>query len=190
MCDYPASDIVELNEHLYECHMMKECDQYSCNFCDESFTDIHDLMSHKKTDHLDRVSKCRNYSDGNCPYSDGDCWFDHGANIRACDKTDFNCKLCDKVFEERSDYMKHRKSEHRLLVPLCRDNKKGSCMFNDKTCWFLHDTNQVISEGDNQEKRINYNQEVFDKLFDMMKKNDRNNCSYRECYYDENIVSD
>ena len=169
-CDYPASDVVELTEHLFECHMIKECDKYSCNFCNESFTDIHDLMRHKKAEHVDRVSICRNFMDRNCTYSDEDCWFDHSENLKACDKTDFNCTSCDKVFKGRSEFMKHRKIEHSLLVPLCRDKIKGSCMYSDETCWFVHDSENVMPEEDKNEKVINYNQEVFDKLFGMIEK--------------------
>ena len=46
----------------------------------------------------------------------------------------------------------------------------GKCIFGKDNCWFLHDKKEVLIEADNTEKMIQYNQDVFDKLFNMMEK--------------------
>ena len=63
------------------------------------------IKCYKKAQHVNRVSICRRFSHINCPYSDVDCLFDH--SYKACNKTEFNCKSCDK---ERSEFMKHRRN--------------------------------------------------------------------------------
>ena len=108
--------------------------------------------------------------DRNCTYSNEDCWFNHSENPKACDTIDFNCTLCDKLFKRRAEFMKHRKINHRTNVSLCRDKMHGSCRYSGETCWFLHDSEKVMPEEENNDKQINYNQEVFDKLFVMIEK--------------------
>ena len=125
---------------------------------------------HKKSDHKDKVSICMHFSFGNCTYSDVDCWFFHGTDLQACEGPNFNCSFCDKIFTKRSEVMKHRKTEHRLFVPLCRHAMYGACIFSEETCWFVHDGEKVRNESENNDKIIKYNQEVFDKLFGMIEK--------------------
>ena len=56
-----------------------------------------------------------------------------------------------KSIPRRSDFMKHRKIEHRLLVQLCRDAKMDHACLMMKPCWFVYESNQVMSEGDKRE---------------------------------------
>ena len=85
---------------------------------------------HRKAEHIENVSNCRNFSDGNCTFSDEDCWSIHGENLLACEKLDFNCTSCGKLFKGRFDFMKHRNIEHRNAI-------HGACSFSDQTCWFV-----------------------------------------------------
>ena len=48
-----------------------------CNFCTEMFLSIRDLMVHKKKEHVDKVSSCRNHTNGTCDFGDLQCWFSH-----------------------------------------------------------------------------------------------------------------
>jgi hypothetical protein len=59
--------------------------------------------------------------------------------------------------------MKHRKLDHRPSVTKCRHALYGACMFGDDRCWFVHET-------ETNDKMIQNNQEVFEKLFQMMEK--------------------
>ena len=42
-CEYPANDIWELGEHIYEFHTIKTFGKFVCHFCDERFGGKSDL---------------------------------------------------------------------------------------------------------------------------------------------------
>ena len=46
--------------------------------CNNEFPSSNDLMKHRKCDHPDNVSPCKNYVLGNCRRSNNDCWYQHG----------------------------------------------------------------------------------------------------------------
>ena len=161
VCDYPARDMWELGEHLYECHTSHA--KFACNFCGEKYWEKGDLMRHIKSEHSDKVSMCRDYAEGNCTFSDDMCWFSHSEEKDPGNTTEYNCDLCNKVFTGRFDFMKHRKQEHKPAVMKCRHALYGTCMFGEDKCWFVHET-------DKNEKMIQNNQEVFERLFNMMEK--------------------
>ena len=47
-CDYPAEDIVDLGEHMYEFHTENPFCHISCFYCDNSFKNKNELMRHRK----------------------------------------------------------------------------------------------------------------------------------------------
>ena len=159
-CDFPAEDYHDLGEHMMEFHAFtcKTCDDYfeskedldeheskhavnidmsrlSCNFCENTFGTIRDLMSHKKLEHSDKVSICRDFTNGACHFGDENCWFNHSKTEGT---TTYKCRSCDNEFVSHADCLKHRKQEHSLLVPSCRNEAKGACKFGSITCWFRH----------------------------------------------------
>ena len=73
----------------------------------------------------------------------------------------------------------HRKQHHVELVQSCRQYRLGTCKYASDKCWFRHsDTTESITnkneenvnEGEKSEQIIKYNQEVIEKLFNMMEK--------------------
>ena len=60
-CEYPANDIWELGEHIYEFHTIKTFGKFVCHFCDERFGGKGDLMLHRKKEHITKVSICRDF---------------------------------------------------------------------------------------------------------------------------------
>jgi hypothetical protein len=91
------------------------------------------------------------------------CWFSHDEGLVQGNKPEYNCDLCNKVFKGRFDFMKHRKLENRPKVTTFRHALYGTCMFGEDKCCFVHET-------DKNEKIIQNNQEVFEKLFNMKEK--------------------
>ena len=157
-CEYPAEDIFDLGEHMYEAHSQNDEDEitcnfcgdnfssekslkehevkmhkkeWSCNFCAESFDWKSDLMMHKKENHSEKVSSCWNHTLGTCEFGDKNCWFNH---VLGSPTPQIECKICDKKFLIRSEYLRHRKLEHPSTVQLCRNEE---CRYGDN-CWFLH----------------------------------------------------
>ena len=53
---YPANDIFELVEHIYEFHILKKHGKFVCTFCDAKFGSKDDMMLHQKIFHKGRVS--------------------------------------------------------------------------------------------------------------------------------------
>ena len=58
--------------------------------------------------------------------------------------TNLKCKFCEKRFETMSDLMKHKKKDHEQHVSVCRNYDGGNCEYEDKECWFIHNTNQEV----------------------------------------------
>ena len=147
-----------------------------CNFCNHSFRNKIELMEHKKFTHTDKVSKCWNFPNGKCTYTDDKCWFQHSENAGEI----FCCKFCDKEFSNQSTLLIHRKRYHANTVPLCRSYLSGSCVYTNETCWFKHagnvsennkNTNYENKNRGNKDKEVEkdtMDEEVIQKLFKMM----------------------
>ena len=48
-----------------------------CKDCEQKFQSKSDLMKHRKMEHQNRVSRCRDYLQGKCDLNDSLCWFIH-----------------------------------------------------------------------------------------------------------------
>ena len=80
---------------------------------------------------------------------------------------EIKCIWCDEVFKAHFEFLKHKKQHHRQYVQQCRNADNGTCRYGIELCWFEHESNERMSEN---ERSINYNQEVFEKIFNMMEK--------------------
>ena len=58
--------------------------------------------------------------------------------------TTFECRFCDKRFENMSDLMKHNKKDHEQRVSACRNFDGGYCEYEEKDCWFIHNANLEV----------------------------------------------
>ena len=163
-CEYPAEDIYDLGEHMYEVHADREeeneekacnlCgstfpaienlkehekkehkEEWPCNFCSKSLESKKELMSHKKKEHQEKVSSCWKNSLGICEYGEMNCWFSHKVmNI----SMQIKCKVCDKPFLIKSEYQRHMRQHHESTVEACKNMLAiGECKYGDY-CWFIH----------------------------------------------------
>lgn len=127
-----------------------------CRGCEQLYCNKQDLMDHRKKHHRDIVRKCRNYLNGNCPYSDVECWFSHGTgNYPVSDEEkNFECRSCGETFESLHVMMKHRKEEHARMVPQCKSIMQGTmCEYKDK-CWYGHLARSASANATTEEKDI------------------------------------
>ena len=76
-CEFPANDIWELGEHIYEFHTLKDHGDFACKFCYDKFGRKRDLMVHRKNYHEDKLGVCIAYRSGNCTYTRDECWWKH-----------------------------------------------------------------------------------------------------------------
>ena len=110
-------------------------------------------MKHKKTEHNEKISICRN--NGGCLYGDS-CWFNHDTNIQQIEPTKVKCSMCDNLFDNIKNFMHHKKHEHGETVKKCDKGEK--CHFGKLNCWFQHNEENIENEKQTQ------------KLFSMMEK--------------------
>ena len=78
-CEYPAEDLYDFGEHMYDCHALSGSNEesISCNYCDDKFQAKAEIMKHKKGKHNEKVRKCRYFSAGNCIFGSEKCWYKH-----------------------------------------------------------------------------------------------------------------
>ena len=69
-CGYEAEDGNQLDGHFWSEHDEKEENMtlLQCQHCDETFSNMRDLMIHKKKEHIEIVDICWNFSNDACPF--------------------------------------------------------------------------------------------------------------------------
>ena len=140
-CEYPAEDIYDLGEHMYEVHVLDSYDgSITCYYCGENFATKQKLMMHRKEAHIEKVKPCRFFSNGKCDIGDEKCWFAHDISQSKQEQVvaEFECNICGEHFKTRFDFMLHRKKLHTQMVPLCKNANSETCHFGAGKCWFIH----------------------------------------------------
>ena len=152
-----AEDMYELDGHIWSEHEEDEDGTICCNFCDEKFANISNMMIHKKIKHREKINFCQNFNSSGCPFEDKKCWFLHTRNSEI-----FKCNICDKTFFEKSQFMKHRKTKHPEMVKTC---KNYECIY-DNECWFRHDFEDIKEDN----IKANENEKLIEKLVTLVEK--------------------
>ena len=153
-CEFPADDLYDLGQHMYEYHTEGNENKIVCHYCDETFETKDEVMKHRKKAHKEKVKQCIYFSAGKCHYGDELCWFNHSkSNQNPLDtESEIKCKHCDKTFKLRAEFMKHRKRYHPDFVPVCNNFTNGNCEY--PTCWFKHNENEDLFIKQNDSKRF------------------------------------
>jgi hypothetical protein len=122
-CHYQAEDIFDYDGHVWSeictdptVQNQNDSDQshsLSCQFCDEKFAILRELMLHKKRQHEDQIDLCWNYASGKCDFGDDNCWFAHHSDKN---EHNFECNSCDKTFGNKNQFLHHKKMKHRESV--------------------------------------------------------------------------
>ena len=121
----------------------------NCRICSQQFTTKRSLMEHRKIMHIESVAHCRNNLQGNCPYTDEKCFWNHNKET----KENVKCFICAKSFENKNEMMKHRKREHFDIVKPCFQYSQNTCRFKDILCWFKHEEENKNSDNMNVDFR-------------------------------------
>ena len=156
-CDYPTNDICNVEAHSEEFHSLEsDYEIITCHYCKAKLKTKEDLMIHRKKVHREKVSICRHFIEGNCYFEIDECWFIHDTPVAM-----LMCTFCDKEFHIKTDLMNHRKYEHEEKMKSCKKASRGECPYNTN-CWYKHKEVEIVNQ--------NQNQEMFDKLFEIMEK--------------------
>ena len=119
------------------------------------------FIEHKKRVHIKNVASCWNFSAGKCEFGDESCWFSHSKNL-----DNFKCNICGHVFKTKNESHYHQKRMHVSSIPQCKNASQKACSYGADKCWFQHNETEDQEKYENQ----NQNQEITEKLFNMMEK--------------------
>ena len=99
------------------------------------------------------------------------CWYKHDQTVNegGIDTAKIKCNKCDTEFENKPEFMRHKKQEHRQSVPACVNETHGTCVFGEEKCWFRHNNKDENNQTYNKDK-VNENKEVMERIFNMMEK--------------------
>jgi hypothetical protein len=117
-CEYPAEDIYDLGEHMYEIHSSRyegegeDC--FVCEICNDRFISSLELTAHAQKHHGELGSK------------------------DSMESNSLACNFCEEKFVKHGDLMSHKKKKHGNKVAICWKFLAGNCIFGDASCWFLH----------------------------------------------------
>ena len=134
-CDFEATKGSELILHLCEHHGwpqdrnpedwdMSYGVRY-CTMCDYEAENGYEFEGHKWSEHEEEYDELNTVMDEEVK-----------ANSKA-DSIQFSCNHCTEKFERMNSLMKHKKTEHREEISICRN--AGGCMYGD-SCWYNHDS--------------------------------------------------
>ena len=82
-CDHVADCIHDFNDHTHSPDGLANHDKslFICNFCDESFQTLPEVMKHSKSIHTSSVPHCKPFLESICFYGDN-CWFVHSESVK------------------------------------------------------------------------------------------------------------
>ena len=168
-CKYKAEDIYDYDGHVWseictDPTVQKEKEENlskSCEYCEDKFASLRELMHHKKNQHAENVNPCWNYASGKCDFGDDKCWFIHKSENGGR----FECTSCETTFAVQAKLLQHRKQNHIDSVQSCRNMVSGACKYGIEKYWF--NNSDLINENG---EKLNDNEEVVEKIFKMMEK--------------------
>ena len=160
-CDYLAECIHDFNDHTHSSDSLENLNMspFTCNFCDENFETLQEVMKHKKINHTSSVQHCNQFLENICFYGDS-CWFLHSESYRKSEPS-FKCNFCDKKFRTQNILREHMKQLHTQFVSNCKNDV--DCKFGPRKCWFLHQEDiKIAYENAKNEHQSNDNDMNFD----------------------------
>ena len=167
-CPFQATKQLELNKHINLKHRSKGQtmeDVIVCKHCGEQFSEIWNLMNHRKQFHRSTVAFCKNKILDTCRFTSEKCWWNHERNDSSQNTNIVECFICNQTFKTKSAMMIHRKHNHANLVKTCDNFIKSKCTFKEEFCWFKHDNEKMdIEDKDDEHEKgeeFNKNSSVF-----------------------------
>ena len=116
-----------------------------CYSCKKEFDGYWNLMTHRKTEHPSN-KRCRNFP-GSCKFG-RECWYVHEEQMetdpgREESSPMFKCNMCADTFDNKGDFMKHRKTKHTGSNKVCENFINSRCEKSKDDCWYLHPLGQA-----------------------------------------------
>ena len=180
-CSFQGNNEKELKKHLSITHHKSgsqnenstDPNYLTCHSCGKKCACRVDPMKHRKHEHSDIIKRWKFCRKGICAYEDHICWFSHNDSVtvgNAQHRAEFKCRFCEKIFQDKSEFMLHRKTDHYQIVSKCRDHLQGKCTNSDFECWYKHDDLSFAYETQNEEQNLDFQEGPEDHPPDMMKR--------------------
>ena len=142
-CDFIADCMHDFNDHTHSPEDFEDDEDtlFTCNFCDESFKTLSEVMKHKKSLHTSSVQHCKQYLENDCFYGKS-CWFLHSESLKNSEPR-HGCNFCEAKFRTQNTLREHMKLLHFQSVSKCKS--ENDCKFGPRKCWFIHQENVEIA---------------------------------------------
>ena len=102
-CRFDAETCWYRHEDEQKNEERKQSSQLQCKECDDKFEVRSDLMKHKKMNHPDKVSKCKEFSQGKCNEGESSCWFNHNTEEKETEEMEIDLELNESFFCEAKE---------------------------------------------------------------------------------------
>ena len=79
-CEFYCDNKKDFGTHKLLIHANKN--PFRCRICGETLQSKADLMMHRKKEHIETVAVCKNIKNGDCPFSNQGCWWNHQRQSR------------------------------------------------------------------------------------------------------------
>ena len=160
-CDYIADCMHDFNDHTHSSDSLEDQENslFKCNFCDQSFGTLLEVMKHNKAVHPSSVPHCKEYLDNTCFFGNS-CWFHHSESLRNSEPA-FRCNFCEQKFRTQNSLREHMKLMHFQFVAKCK--YENECKFGQKKCWYTHQENiEIAYKNAKDQAQIDYNNRIYD----------------------------
>ena len=162
-CAFQGENGLELKRHIQRTQHVASDYIEECYTCKQKFASYWQLMNHRKIEHPSS-KKCRYFQNDQCKFDEETCWYKHESKKMQEGESHliFQCNACEKKFLEKSDLMKHKKTEHAEVVSKCRAFDQGNCFVDAKSCWFVHEQKKnEQKESEHMDVDEEINEQVF-----------------------------
>ena len=208
ICSYTGNGEVHFNNHMQLIHGMEQ--PFRCEKCGEEFGMKSYLSNHMNLRHKDKYECEEEFNCVEC-YFQGSSKFQLAKhiNLKHDQKEEIpaipgsiKCRICDEIFEHKSNLMIHRKLNHKGLVAKCKKFEDRNCSRTSESCWWNHEYETdslekikcyVCNESFNTKREMmEHRKKYHAKLVKFCMNFMRGKCQFRNesCWFIHNITQD
>jgi hypothetical protein len=184
LCEWKSENMHDFVKHMHDTHTLVHTKlDFKCHYCAEMFQTKSELMAHRKLAHEEKVpisvkkkmisknpaglvktyQRTKNCQNSNAIYVISK----NLAGLLTTYQRTKNCQIQMQYIYDKDCFHEHSK-----FVEMCRHEKDGICQHDLEKCWFNHMDENINEDTPKDKKDIRFEnqQEIMQKLFDMIEK--------------------